>query len=295
MKHLTPVLFAGVTLLGASVVAVAQPRADVTRQERANLNALVFAPNGPMLKASSLDQAEPLADLLWLRSVLVFGERWRVDPDPTWIAWLRGTILATVELDPGWRSPYFYGGSLLRILGDIDGSDEVFKRGAEALPKDGYFAFSYAMNLYIYREDPLAAAEWMDKAAQSSTRATWYSSAAAALRSRGGDRDGAIAYLESKRITTVSEPELADLDLQLGRLYHDKLAASLKPACEQYAAEHHAAPPSPKAFFDWTGTEVPKNPRGDAWVIGGDGCVRSAGAEGTRITRLRRAEAPYLY
>ena len=294
MKSLAPLVLAGVTVLGAGAVAVAQPRADATRQLRTSMNALVFAPNGPMLKAFTLDQAEPTADLLWMRSVLVFGERWRLDPDPTWIAWLRGTILATLELDPGWRSPYFYGGSLLRVLGDVDGSDEVFKRGFEALPNDGYFAFSYAMNLYLYREDPIAAAEWMDKAAHAPAAATWYTAAAAALRSHGGDREGAIAYLESERTKALSEPQRADLDMQLGRLYHDRLVEQFHPACESYLEAHHAPPPSPEAFFAWANTAVPTNPRGDAWVVGGDGCIRSDGAEKGRMFRLRRAEAPYL-
>lgn len=247
-----------------------------------------------MLRAASLDQHEPLADLLWMRVVLVFGERWKVDPDPTWVSWLRGTILAVGDLDPTWRSPYFYGGSLLRVVGDIDGSDEVFKRGAEAIPQDGYFAFSYAMNLYLYRDDPAGAAVWMDKASLANKSATWYAAAAAAFRSHGGDRDGAIAYLEGKRATELSEPELADVDVQLGRLYHDRIAERFLIPCETYRAEAGGPPPTPEAFFAWANTPVPTNPRGDAWTVGTDGCVRSAGAEASRIRKLRRAEMGFL-
>ena len=294
MKSPTPLVLAGIAILGAGTVAMAQPRADVTREQRASLNALVFAPNGPMLKACSLDQAEPLADLLWMRSVLVFGERWRIDPDPTWIEWLRTTILATVDLDPTWRSPYFYGGSLLRVLGDIEGSNAVFKRGAEALPNDGYFAFSYAMNLYLYQDDPLGAAEWMDKAAIVPGSVSWYASAAAAMRSRGGDLAGAITYLEQKLAAATSDAEKTDTATQLSRLYHDRLAAQFLPACQAYAAVNHAPPPSPEAFFAWAHTPVPENPRGDAWVIGSDGCVRSEGAEQERVRRLRAAETRFL-
>ncbi len=279
---------------GAGVVATSQPQADVTRRSRAEDKALVFAPNGPMLKAASLDQHEPVADMLWMRSVLIFGERWKVDPDPTWIAWLRGTVLAVTDLDPTWRSPYFYGGSLLRVLGDIDGSDAVFKRGAEALPDDGYFAFNYAMNMYLYHADPTGAAAWMERASTGKSAATWYASAAAALRRDGGDLEGAIRYLEEQRKAEKTDAERADTDYQLGRLYHDRLAKQFLPACEAYAAANHAPPPSAEAFFHWAGTATPTNPRGDAWIVGADGCIRSEAAEHERVRRLLKAERPYL-
>lgn len=290
MNPLTTAALVGTCVLGGAAVAFSQPLADITRTERAASNPLVFAPNGPMLRAASLDQEEPLGDLLWIRAVLVFGERWKTDLDPTWIQWLRGTVLAVTDLDPAWRSPYFYGGSLLRVLGDIDGSDEVFKRGAENVPGDGYFAFSYAMNLYLYHEDPTAAADWMDRAAREPNGATWYTAAAGAMRSHGGDREGAIAYLESRQREALSEPERADVEVQLGRLYHDRLAESFLPACRAYEQQRGEAPRSPAELFAWAGTPVPVNPRGDEWVVGGDGCVRSRGAEATRLVRLRKAE-----
>jgi len=290
VNSLTTAALVGTCVLGGTAAAVSQPLADITRTQRAASNPLVFAPNGPTLRAASLDQEEPLADLLWIRAVLVFGERWRTDLDPTWIVWLRGTVLAATDLDPPWRSPYFYGGSLLRVLGDIDGSDEVFKRGADNVPSDGYFAFSYAMNQYLYHEDPAAAADWLDRAAREPGAARWYSAAAGAMRSHGGDREGAIAYLEGRQREELSDPERADVDIQLARLYHDRLAATFAPACAGYEQQYGEPPPSAAAFFAFAGTAVPVNPRGDDWVVGGDGCVRSRGAEATRLLRLRKAE-----
>lgn len=290
MNLVTTAALVGTCVLGAAAVAVSQPLADVTRTQRAASNPLVFAPNGPTLRAASLDQEEPLADLLWIRAVLVFGERWKTDLDPTWVQWLRGTVLAVTDLDPTWRSPYFYGGSLLRVLGDIDGSDEVFKRGADNVPHDGYFAFSYAMNQYLYHDDPAAAADWLDRAAREPRAVRWYTAAAGAMRSNGGDREGAIAYLEGRQRDDLSDPERADVGLQLGRLYHDRLAASFAPGCAGYERQHGGPPSSAADFFAWAGTPVPVNPRGDDWVVGGDGCVRSLGAEATRLVRLRKAE-----
>lgn len=294
MNSLTTAALVGTCVLGGAAVAVSQPLADITRTQRAASNPLVFAPDGPMLRAASLDQEEPLADLLWIRAVLVFGERWKADLDPTWIQWLRGTVLAVTDLDPSWRSPYFYGGSLLRVLGDIDGSDEVFKRGADNVPADGYFAFSYAMNQYLYHDDAAAAADWLDRAAREPQAVRWYTAAAGAMRSNGGDREGAIAYLEGRQHDDLSDPERADVEMQLGRLYHDRLAESFSPLCKAYEQQRGEPPRSPAELFEWAGAPIPVNPRGDEWVVGGDGCVRSLGAEATRLVRLRKAESKLL-
>lgn len=279
-----------VALVGGAVVAGAQPEADRTRHERAIDNALVFAPNGPVLRAASLDQHEVVADLLWVRAVLVFGDRWTHDPDPTWIAWLRGSIVAVTQLDPAWRTPYYHGGTLLRVLGDIDGSDAVFKAGAAAFPDDYFFPFSIGMNLYLYRDDPEGAVPWIDAASRMPGGPRQYAGLAAQLRSKGGDRAGAIAYLRERRREAGSDPERADIDDQLGRLYHDSMVDGWTARCRAYRQAHGGPPASPEAFFAWMGVAVPGNPRGDAWVVGNDGCVRSAGAEPARLRRLRAAE-----
>lgn len=284
------VLLVLATLLGGAVVAGAQPRADLTRRQRAIDNALVFAPDGPMLRAASLDQHEVVSDLLWVRAVLVFGDRWNQDPDPTWVTWLRGTVVAVTELDPGWRTPYYHGGTLLRVLGDIDGSDAVFKAGAAALPDDYFFPFSVGMNLYLYRDDPEGAVEWIDRASRLPNGPRQYAGLAAQLRSKGGDLEGAIAYLRERRRAAGSDPERADIDDQLGRLYHDRLVEGWAPQCQAYRQANGGPPASPAAFFAWLSQPVPDNPRGDAWVVGNDGCVRSEGAEPARLRRLRSAE-----
>ena len=286
--------FSAVIALGIGVAAVSQPRADLTRRERAIDTALVFAPDGKMLRAATLDQHEPVADLLWIRTVLVFGERWNEDPDPTWITWLRGSIQAVSELDPQWRTPYFWGGSLLRILDDIEGSDAVFLAGIKNLPDDYYFPFSYGMNLYLYHDDPTEAAVWIDRSSRLPNGVAKYAGLAAKLRSSGGDRSGAIDYLLERKAEATDETEIADIDLQLSHLYHDRLVDQLLPTCRAYRAEKGTAPASPADFFAWAHMEMPDNPRGDAWIIGQDGCVRSAAAEGVRLRRLQAAERPFL-
>lgn len=286
--------FSAVIVLGVGVVAGSQPRADVTRRERAIDTALVFAPDGKMLRAATLDQHEPVADLLWIRTVLVFGERWNQDPDPTWITWLRGSIHAVTELDPRWRTPYFWGGSLLRILDDIDGSDAVFLAGIKNLPDDYYFPFSYGMNFYLYHDDPIEAAGWIELASTLPNGVPKYAGLAAKLRSSAGDRSGAIASLIERKQEATDETEIADLDLQLSHLYHDRLVDELKPACKAYQVATGHPPDSPADFFAWANIATPDNPRGDAWSVGQDGCVRSVAAEAARIRRLRINERAFL-
>ena len=81
------------------------PRIDHTRHERVMDTTLLYPPSGEQMRVVSTGQEEPLADLLWVRTVLVFGERFDVSSGDQWTTWLEQMILATTTLDPTWRTP----------------------------------------------------------------------------------------------------------------------------------------------------------------------------------------------
>ncbi len=272
--------------LGALVVGAAMPEVDRTRQARAVDEALVFVPNGQMLKAAGAGQEEAIADLLWVRAVLIFGERFRGPEDVPWTRWLRAMLLAVTDLDPDWRGPHFWGGIMLRVSGDIDGSDEILRRGERARPEDPFFPFSLAINAWMYREDNDLAAEYAERAAHKPGAPGWYGAAAASFRSHAGDRRAAIRFLEESRDATQNEALRRDAERQLRRLYHDDMVDRWAAAC----AEHYARTgtrlqrPEDLALLGFT---LPANPRQDAWVVGADGVVRGTEAEAERIRRAR--------
>ena len=285
-------LLVAVVLAGGAVVAAAQPRVDATRHQRSIDAALTFVPDGRLLSVAASGFHEPLADLLWVRMVLIFGERFDRDDGSEWTEWLRRMTHAVIDLDPEWRSPHFYGGVMLRVVGNIDASDEVFRAGMEHLPNDPFFPFSLGMNAYLYRGDMAEAARLVDRASRLEGAPTWYAAAAARMMSRVDGRPAALRYLEEQRASTTDPAILEDIDWQVARLRHDELVDTWADACRQ--RKRDAAPLRRPEDLRLLGFTLPENPRKDAWIIGLDGVVRSAGAERERLKKVRQAERTLL-
>lgn len=284
---------AALLLFGTAAMLQAQPRADETRLRRAAEQVVAFAPDGAQVRMVASGFEEPLADLFWVRAVLLFGEQLSNDAPGHWREWFRRTIEAVTSLDPTWRTPYYYGGTLLRVLGDIDGSDLIFTRAIENRPDDYFFPFSLAMNAYLYREDTATATMWMDHAARLPGAPTWYAGAAAGMHKRGGDRKAAMAYLQDVLRTTDNPAIAEEARGQIARMVHDELVDGWTEACLAHLATTGAPLSSPEAIAS-LGIALPENPIGAAWVVGGDGVVRSAGAEEKRAGKARRAELSIL-
>lgn len=283
--------FPALALLGtvaAGATTAAQPHVDATRTTRSVDEALLFVPEPAQLAHGAFGYEEPLASLFWVRTVLVYGDRYDTATGSPWITWLRKMLAATSALDPTWRTPYYYGGTLLRAIGDIDGSDEVFASGHANLPDDAFFPFSLGMNAYLHHEDPRSAARYLAVAAATPGAPSWYAAAAAAMKRESGERLAGIRYLEEVLASTTDPKTRADTEVQLGRLRHDEVVDAWDDACrERMAAGRPLA--SPKELVAM-GFSVPPNPRGDAWIVGADGVVRSAGAEEERVQKRRREE-----
>jgi hypothetical protein len=268
-------------VLGAALSAFALPAVDTTRDVRTADQALLFVPDPGQLKLAAMGFEEPLASLFWVRTVLVFGDRFDTESGDQWTLWMRRMVQAVNTLDPTWRTAYFYGGTLLRVLGDIEGSDAVFQDARTNLPRDWFFPFSLGMNAYLYRDDPATAARYLADAALLPGAPSWYAAAAAAMQQKSGQRAAGIQFLQEVRASTDNPAIRADAERQLGRLRHNALVEQWIDACRRYREEHHAPLPSPQALAE-LGFPLPPNPREDAWVVGRDGVVRSAGAEQER-------------
>ncbi len=278
-----------VALVGAVTAGVAQPALDHTRQARLVDSALLFLPRGDTLAVAASGFHEPMASLLWVRVVLTFGERYGKDDSAEWRAWFAGGVLAVNTLDPQWRTAYFYGGGMLRSMGELDASSVVFERCTEALPADGWCPFSRGMNAYLYEKDRALAARWMRIAAERPNAAKWWSAAAARMGSEEGARESALVYLESQLREAQTESEIRYLELQKRRIVHDQAVDRWAAACRARFLETGALPASP-AVLGELGFELPENPRGDAWVVGNDGIVRSEGAEAERRRKTLQKE-----
>ena len=220
---------------------------------------------------------------------MLFGERFHDAEEVSWRAWLGSMIESTTTLDPQWRTPYHYGGALLRVVGDIDGSTAIFEKCSAELPDDPWCPFSARMNWFLDKDDPERAAEWVHRAAERPEAQRWWKAAAASMRSRVGGRDAAVRYLDAEIERAASEGELHYLQMKRGRLIHEALVESWEGACRSYreaTGENLGSPEDPAQL----GFELPPNHRGDAWVVGADGVVRSEEAEAERRKQAIRAE-----
>jgi hypothetical protein len=285
---MTRSLLAVLALAGAALVAGAQPRSDSTRRVRTLDQELYFRPSPEGVKAAASGFEEPLADLVWVRSVLMFGEHFDGRKGGAWTAWLAGSIDVVTHLDPRWRTPYLYGGGMLRSLGEVEAASGVYERCATELPEDYWCPFARGMNDLLYADDAAAAAEWLREAARRPGAPDWYGSAAAAMQSRAGQRRAGIAYLEEQLATTEDPRVRTSLEDQLGRLRHNEIVATWEAECvarresgRRLQRPEELPPP---------GKRLPDNPRGDAWIVGADGVVRSEAAERERVRKARQDE-----
>lgn len=282
-----------VGLLAAALTWHAGPAVDQTRTSRHRAATFRFVPDPGQTRMAATGFEEVLADLMWVRAVLVFGDAMEGHQEAETSAWLRTMVDTVNTLDPSWRTAYYYGGVTLRVLGDVDGSDIVFKRGAAALPEEAFFPFSVGMNAFLYRKDPTAAAEWLAEAASRKNAPRWYHSAAASMKQRGGSIDAGLQYLREQLESTTDEAVRDNILYKIGELEHDKLVEAWTEPCREYRRRVGRALARP-GDLKLAGISLPANPRGDAWVVGLDGVVRSEGAEANRIAQRRADEKKLL-
>ncbi len=268
-----PLTLGVVGLVGVFGAHTAQRYADELRYERRLDDLNAFQPNGESMRVASLGFHTALADLVWFRTVLQFGDLLEA-ADPATLPWLKSSVQAVITLDPRWRTPYFYGGGFLRVFGDLDGSDEVYARGRVAFPDDPFFPFSLGMNAFLYRGDRGAAAVWLERAAALPGAPDWYHAAAAGFMNEDGERRAAIRYLAEQLKTETRPGVQAALRKKTIELMHDERVDEI----EVVHARFRAARGRPVSRPDELGP-LPEDPYGKGWVLGADGRIRSAEAE----------------
>lgn len=265
-----------VGVCGAAVSHSAQLVADSARRNLDVAQETLFAPKGDVLRVVSLDQHMLVADILWMRSVLEFGSRYGQENDARWAEWFSRSIRAVTALDPHWRTPYVYGGIMLKVVGASDVSTEIFELGAQQLPDDYYLPFAAGMNYYLDGEHPEKAAEWLEIASKRPNAPQWYAMAAVAFREKRYERQQAIHYLRDE-IEATEDPHLREqLQTRLDGLVHDEIASKFDEAVERYVGLRGEAPRRVEDLLDaHLINSVPEDPMGESWVIDLDGHVRS--------------------
>jgi hypothetical protein len=256
-----------VIALGAGALThQAHRSADTLRRETDVETELLFLPSPTTFEVATLGYHEPVADLLWIRAVLLFGEYHGADPDPAWGDWLAGMLEAISALDPTWRTPYHYGGTMLRSVGALDASDKLFTE---------------------------TAVHWINVAADKPSAPQWYKVAAAGLLAKQDMIPVAIRFLEDQRASTTDPTLLAMIDERLVKLRHDRLVQLLEEARSAYRARFGRDIETP-ADLERLGRTLPDDPLGGRWIIGAQGTVVSDVRDAREAERARRLERALL-
>jgi hypothetical protein len=179
----------------AALISTAHRHTDAWAPPSAAGDEIRYLPSGDSLKAASLGFETLIADLLWVKAVLLFGDRFG-DGDDSWYPWLfHMTDLAT-ELDPEFRAAYKMGGTMLRTGGAfVDQSSLIFQKGMNAMPDEWYFPFAIGMNYHMYKDDPRIAARFMRQAAETGDGPMYLRNLAASLLRDSNQLEVALQFL----------------------------------------------------------------------------------------------------
>lgn len=267
MRPAVAITSAVVAMGGGLLAHHAQPQADEGRRELTAQQEMLVMPAPGTIRLVSQGLHSHVAVVMWVRSVLEFGERIDKRRDDSWQTWFAKMIECVVELDPKWRTPHFYGGVMLRVTGSTELSTEVFKSGAENLPDDPYFPFSVGMNYYLLDEDFEEAAVWLDRAAALPDAPPWYQMTAVSMRTKGQGREGAVMYLRSELEQTADPALRARIEERILNVTHDELAERLTEAVASLEARGVEVTDLQQLVDEGIVTHLPEEPYGGEWEI----------------------------
>ena len=184
-----PLALAALLVVCAAAVLVYQS----TRPQASGADARVFVPSPRFYLDLSPSFRTSIADAYWLQTIQYYGEHLRSDGrfDSLW-----PMLDLVTTLSPRFKQAYFTGAFALIDAARPDLSYGLLRRGFEANPADwhfpaylGFFAYRFANN----KDKDRIAARWYAKAAALPGRPAYIPRLAAALLTRSGARDKAIA------------------------------------------------------------------------------------------------------
>ena len=229
-----------------------------------------FLPSGKALSLAALGYEQLLADLLWTRAVLMFGENFGEGGDNDWYTWLYHMMDLATDLDPGFKAAYKYGGTMLRVDGVfVDQSSILFSKGSHNMPNEWYFPFGIAMNYFIVKENRVLAAKYMRRAASLPDGPFYLRNLAASLLDETQGLENALAFLvEELRVVPEGNARKA---IEV-KIFETKYQIGVRDAEEVIATYRRTTGALPRQPGD-VGAAVltlPPDPLGGTWVWSDD-------------------------
>ncbi|RME27357.1 MAG: hypothetical protein D6806_04755, partial [Deltaproteobacteria bacterium] len=136
-------------------------------------------PPGRVLRDSALGWQTVLADLLFIRANLYYGEHIQDDEN---LPWLDGFIDSLLEVDPDFKAAYLWSALVSKYRkrdtslvpeSALERSVEILKRGARRFPNDYRFSMRIAFELYYEQGKMEEALPYFEKASRLPGAPRW--------------------------------------------------------------------------------------------------------------------------
>ena len=121
-------------IIAAFGVSFFQGKVDKIRSPKSLMEEkLIYIPSADFTKTASLGFHAALADFLWARTVVYFGEHVKTDGDYKWLYHLLDVV---TTLDPENILAFRFGGNLLALeMNDIESSIKLLEKGIDCFAK----------------------------------------------------------------------------------------------------------------------------------------------------------------
>jgi tetratricopeptide (TPR) repeat protein len=247
--------------------AVRETRLRAFEQHRAgqHYEDIYYLPDAAWLPVMSLGFRDALADLIWCKSLVYFGEELGHRGRVRYVFAYTDAVLA---LDPDFRSAYRWiaSAAIYRPM-DVSLSDGLraaryVERAAQRWPSDGELQWDYG-SLLRFELAPLErdkqkkrallekAAPYLQAAARLGAGPPWLALNNAALLNKLGRTEQAIRQLEELHGTVQDDGVRRDIEHHLAKLRAETYVEALRTANETFERQRTTSYPylSPGLFF----------------------------------------------
>ena len=205
-------LFLSLAIATTGHLLAARTRAKIPPEDD-----ILFVPSSESLTFLSLGHRELLADLIYLRAVIFFGNATLVTKS---FDGLVPMIESAIQLDPHWKTPYRWGGTATMYNGlpitpvGVLESNRFLREGVARFPDDWEMPFMLGCNLLFEMHSTEAAekakltaegASYIQRSSLVSGSPPWAALLAATILRKEGMEDAALRHLEQVYYSTTSE------------------------------------------------------------------------------------------
>jgi hypothetical protein len=212
------------------------------------LERLLYLPDAEYLKIASLGYRELLADLIWIQSIQVMGEKQVSEASGRWL--YRALDIITT-LDPKFVRAYEAGGLALTTLVVLpEESNQLMMKGMRHNPTEWKLPFLIGINYYYEIYDDAQAAEYISQASRLPGAPSSLGTLAANLYMSGHSPQQAVNLLSDLYEKATDESARKLLEIRLKIILTERDLSVLEQAIRLYATQHRQYPPRLEALVE---------------------------------------------